>query len=272
MGRILSKTESESFVFSEVLFAPNSKLRTQGDRSLALFCILNGGFIETFRHGKFDCGPGSVLVKPVGEPHSRQVLSSGAHCVIIEIKSNQDKRLEGLERAFDDARVIESADYFSLVRKIYKEISAPDRLSEFAIEGLALELLTRCSREGNDESNSKIPKWLLDAKGFIQDNFKDKLSLSAVADNVRMHPSHLARRFRQTFKSSIGDYTKRLRFSYAINQLIDTDKSVADISTESGFYDQSHFTSSFKKSYQITPLRYRVAARHYIKSRRFRSE
>jgi len=47
------------------------------------------------------------------------------------------------------------------------------------------------------------------------------------------------------------------RLNYAIQQLVQTDKPISDISYESGFGDVSHFYKTFKQKMQISPLNYR---------------
>jgi len=41
--------------------------------------------------------------------------------------------------------------------------------------------------------------------------------------------------------------------------LLNTNKSLADIAEESGFYDQSHMTALFTRLYGVSPRRYREA-------------
>jgi AraC-like DNA-binding protein len=47
------------------------------------------------------------------------------------------------------------------------------------------------------------------------------------------------------------------RLNYAIQQLVQTDKPISDISFESGFGDVSHFYKMFKSKMNISPLNYR---------------
>jgi AraC-like DNA-binding protein len=37
--------------------------------------------------------------------------------------------------------------------------------------------------------------------------------------------------------------------------------TIADIAAQAGFYDQSHFTRTFKRKFGLTPQEYRRAAR-----------
>jgi AraC-like DNA-binding protein len=58
---------------------------------------------------------------------------------------------------------------------------------------------------------------------------------------------------RKTFMETIIEY----RLNYAIQQLVQTDKPISEISYESGFGDVSHFYKMFKAKMNLSPLNYR---------------
>ena len=68
-------------------------------------------------------------------------------------------------------------------------------------------------------------------------------ALGAIAAAVGIDPSHLARVFRKHHGVSIGAYGRRIRLERAAEQLVKTDRSIAAVAADSGFTDQSHFTS-----------------------------
>lgn len=260
-GEVLGRAETDNFIVTETKHLPNYKIPPHAHRSTSLACVLNGSFIEAFSFRDFDCVPQTILYKPAGEVHSNHYHSSGSHCLLIEIKNRQIEKLGQLDKTFrENVRLIKAGENFAIVRKIYREITAPDDLSELAVEGLSLELLTQFSRRLIGKSNLYDPGWLRKAKDYIHANFNQKVSLSIVAKEVGTHPSHLARVFRQNFHSSIGDYIRRLRLDFAADQLVNTNKPLAEISAEAGFYDQSHFTNLFKECYGVTPANYRTGA------------
>jgi AraC-like DNA-binding protein len=56
---------------------------------------------------------------------------------------------------------------------------------------------------------------------------------------------------------SLSEYVKKLRVDYGKYLLLNTDISLADCSIESGFFDQSHFTKTFKQVEKMTPSQFR---------------
>ncbi|MBV9781790.1 MAG: helix-turn-helix transcriptional regulator, partial [Acidobacteriaceae bacterium] len=71
--------------------------------------------------------------------------------------------------------------------------------------------------------------------------FREPVNLPSLANRVGTHPVHLARTFKRHRGKPIGDYVRELRVSHALEALTNTRKSLAEIASESGFSDQSHF-------------------------------
>jgi AraC-like DNA-binding protein len=63
---------------------------------------------------------------------------------------------------------------------------------------------------------------------------------------------------RKTFMETVIDY----RINFATQQLVETDKSVADVCFESGFRDMSHFYKTFSSRMEMSPLNYR---KHFLR-------
>jgi AraC family transcriptional regulator len=87
------------------------------------------------------------------------------------------------------------------------------------------------------------------------------LTLDGIAKSVGTHPVHLARAFRQHHYCTIGEYIRKLRVEFACCEITTTDSSLAEIAARTGFYDQSHFSRTFKRIIGVTPREYRAAFR-----------
>lgn len=95
------------------------------------------------------------------------------------------------------------------------------------------------------------------AMGYIVDNFRQEIILNEVAAEVNMSPNAFCKYFKKatdkTFMETVIDY----RINFAMQQLLSTEKPVAEIAMESGFGDVSHFYKLFKRLIKISPLQYR---------------
>src|SRR5207247_1633020 len=147
----------------------------------------------------------------------------------------------------------------SLGHHIYREFSNGDPFSPLAIEGLILEVLAEESRASVHDAASDLPGWLRQARDLVHDGFCGPLTLSSLAQTVGVHPSHLARTFRQHFHRSIGAYVRHLRIERASREIADTNAPLSAIGLRTGFFDQSHFSKVFKQHMGMTPTQFRSA-------------
>jgi len=92
---------------------------------------------------------------------------------------------------------------------------------------------------------------------YLVENFREQVSLNEAAGIANMTTNAFCKYFkkitRKTFMETIIEY----RLNYAIQQLVQTDKPISEISYESGFGDVSHFYKMFKLKMHLSPLNYR---------------
>lgn len=145
-----------------------------------------------------------------------------------------------------------------LAAKLSRELQQTDGFSALIIEGLMLELIAETSRNYVKVDEPIRPPWLKEVEEMLQDKFSDQLALSEIARFANVHPTHLARVFRQYHQCTIGEYIRKLRIKHSCQQLLLTETPLIDIALEAGFYDQSHFSRCFKQLTGLTPTEYRA--------------
>lgn len=96
-----------------------------------------------------------------------------------------------------------------------------------------------------------------DLADYIAAHLADDLSIATLADLVHMSPTSFKIAFAKTFHTSPRHYITNVRINAARRLLENTNKLIADIATECGFFDQSHFTRVFRQMRGITPGAYR---------------
>ena len=92
---------------------------------------------------------------------------------------------------------------------------------------------------------------------FIQQNVCEHITASDVAEHVGFSRSYFSSYFKKELGFSVSAFILRCKMEEAKQLLKNTDKSVSVISSYLCFSSQSHFQSTFKKQYGITPLQYR---------------
>lgn len=89
-------------------------------------------------------------------------------------------------------------------------------------------------------------------KHFIQDSYRENLTLQDIADQFDLSTSTVNRVFQPYFHSTIYQFIMDLRLSYAYS-LIEDGLSVTKSWQKAGFNDYSNFYRAFIKHYQIRP-------------------
>ncbi|MDP4132905.1 MAG: AraC family transcriptional regulator [Bacillota bacterium] len=107
--------------------------------------------------------------------------------------------------------------------------------------------------------NSGIPSKLIPAVEYITSNLSQNIFTSDLAAICNMSESSMYKLFRKALGKSPKQYILCRRLERAALMLAETKKSIADISEETGFYDQFYFSKEFKKHFEITPIAYRKA-------------
>ena len=92
---------------------------------------------------------------------------------------------------------------------------------------------------------------------WIDAHYAEPIATEQLARQVGISESQFRRIFASMFNMSPTHYVTIIRINAARTLLETTDRLVADIATETGFYDQSHFTKLFARERGMTPGEYR---------------
>lgn len=95
------------------------------------------------------------------------------------------------------------------------------------------------------------------AKSIILENLHQLPSLRDIALMVGINRNKLYYGFKYYFHLSIKEFIKQERLAKAYTLLVETERSLIDISIESGFSHQSSLSTAFKNHYGITPTVFR---------------
>ncbi len=108
--------------------------------------------------------------------------------------------------------------------------------------------------------NGGLSGWRLRrAQEFINANLEADLSLEEIAEAVGLSPFHFARAFKRTTGQTPQQYLWQRRIDRARQLLSDDELPLVEISARTGFKNQSHFTTLFRKFTTMTPKAYRDA-------------
>jgi AraC-like DNA-binding protein len=98
---------------------------------------------------------------------------------------------------------------------------------------------------------------------FIVKNFNEKIYVDQIASKLHMSIASFSRYFKHHTRKTFTDYVTEIRIGHACRLLMENNKSISEISYDSGFDNLSNFYRHFKKIMGIIPKEYR---NRFIKS------
>lgn len=102
---------------------------------------------------------------------------------------------------------------------------------------------------------------LREARSLLSEDLSRPLDLEAVARSVNLSPSRLRSLFREETGLTPAQYLKCLRMRRAEQLIRQTFLNLKEIMLRVGIADESHFVRDFRKTYGLSPMRYRAARR-----------
>src|SRR5450755_2712638 len=102
-------------------------------------------------------------------------------------------------------------------------------------------------------------RYLLRARDLVDARYFEPLAVDDLARAAGLSRAHFSREFRRAFGESPHAYLLTRRLERAAALLRTTDRSVAEISFSVGLASLGSFTTSFKRTYGVTPTAYRDA-------------
>ncbi len=98
---------------------------------------------------------------------------------------------------------------------------------------------------------------LIRAKDLADSRYSEALTVDGLAAAAKLSRAHFSREFRRTFGESPHAYLLTRRLERAAALLRNTDRSVAEICFSVGLQSVGSFTTSFTRTYGMSPTAYR---------------
>jgi AraC-like DNA-binding protein len=100
---------------------------------------------------------------------------------------------------------------------------------------------------------------LLRAKDLIDARYREPLEVPTLARAAHLSAAHFSREFRRAFGETPHQYLLTRRLERAAALLRNTDHTVVDICLAVGLRSVGSFTTSFSRTYGVSPTAYRAA-------------
>ena len=170
-------------------------------------------------------------------------LNSGHLMISPEIKDTVKEQCEQLARVYA-AEIDESES--KITSQIRKKIILLQFIHELWKKGFIVE---------NDTTGrNTVEKEMV---SYIQQNYTGKILLREFGEQFHLSEKYISRYFKEHFHITLSQYVTYLRLEHAKQMLQETDISVTEVAMQSGYQNISYFIRSFKKTYGVSPLKYR---------------
>jgi len=103
---------------------------------------------------------------------------------------------------------------------------------------------------------------LIEAVTLMETNIEEPLSTDDLAYHVGLSRRHLERLFKKHLDSVPSRFYLQLRLDKARQMLRETDRSIVEVGMASGFSSASHFSTTYRTHFSVTPRQERGRATH----------
>lgn len=246
------------------------------------FCCIESGRGEFRQEGKarFKFRSGDILLI---KPKKRFIIQADADTGVVSCflginpgkqahrRTAEKEQIAVIERIFMQCRLQVFKDRLNiglLLKRIFRAINEKKTGYLLLAKGCCLECLSLLAEliqswESKSADNPSARNYKMAAKviGFIEENYRKKLSLKDMAGNAFLSPYHFSRIFKLCASHPPMRYLNMYRIGKAKELLADENLSSADIAELVGFNDPYYFSAIFKKLEGVSPSRYKKLLR-----------
>ena len=191
-GRTVRSLQIAEVTLAETVYKPSARLPVHEHQRPYVCFVLAGEYEERFeRREERTCRRADIVFHPAGAQHSDRFGARGGRCLNVELGEEWEERIKGgvLDQPIHGAAGALSGPLQGLHRELWKR-----EPSALVIEGLVLTCLGELIREPGSDAEVSC-SWLERCLEILSDRFAEQVSLSELAAEVGVHPSHLTRVF-----------------------------------------------------------------------------
>ena len=117
------------------------------------------------------------------------------------------------------------------------------------------------SEKEEDDQFKKVPKYLKDAKEYIEQNVAEEYSIAFLSRKFGVSSSYFRKEFKKYFSLSPKEYSLQCRLDAACNYLETGEVNVSEVSKILSFSGPAYFSRLFKEKKGISPIEFMKKSR-----------
>ena len=229
-----------------------------------LFYVIGGKgqFLVTDRSFTITAGD-MVIVNPHVEHTETSLAASPLEYIVMGIEGLELNMDDGSDHSFCIINFYDDgSDVQFYLKTMLKEIERKDMGFETLCQDLLDILLIKLLRKTKfskvlSSTQESLSSDTVALRRYIENHYREPLTLDLLAQNVHMNKFHLAHMFSKEFGLSPFNYIQQLRIQESKELLSTTDYPLSQIAGMCGFSSPSYFSQRFRSSTGISPAEYR---------------
>ena len=243
--------------------APFDRMGLHEHESAYLSFVIAGEYVERVGSTRIDCVANRVRFHPLGEVHADNFGAGGGRCLNLELDPSWGPFVAelGLDDPCD-AVLADTAAWDAM--RAWSAWRRQGGLSALAVEEATASLLGACAKACFDAKSFVGHPGIRRAIEYLH-HAREPFCLGDVAAAAELHPTHLARLFRQRLGCTVGDYARKVRLVQALDSMVTNPGwTLSRVSVEAGFADHPHFARQFKRTIGAPPSEFRATRRQMM--------
>ena len=204
-----------------------------------------------------------VIINPNVEHTEKSLDSSPLEYIVFGV--------DGLTFQFGERNIPVSYGYYNdssdkkhllnfsqlMIREITEKKRGYERVCHAILEVLII-YITRNERLGLlSLESTRIPKECALVKRYLDSNYAQPITLDSLAESTHINKFYLSHTFTKYLGMSPITYLIHRRLEVSKDMLTQTNHSIAEIASSTGFASQSYFSQIFRKFTGMSPNQYR---------------
>ncbi len=185
-----------------------------------------------------------MLYPPNGRYRRALVDPAGDHCIFVTVSAAVGQFGAGFVRSHPSA-------YATL--NLLATYARGEAVDPLLAEEKILAAVEMASPGRSAPGMVAVRDAVEDARVVLATRYGEALSVSDVARLVSLSPFHLARLFRRQTGTTMHAYRDQVRLRIGLSRLGDHRCDLAQLALELGYSSHSHFTTSFRRAFGVTP-------------------
>lgn len=218
--------------------------------SASVTLVLQGRIREAAAGQEVTAGPLALVIKPAGTRHANCFgPTSVLTCQVILDPAAHD--LPRWRSALARWQWIPGGPPLAAAVELARDVVSGEEPATVAAGAAAL---LECL--GTAPSPRGAPAWMPRARECIEAMLRDpagRVSVTAVAAAVGVHPVHLCRVFQNAHGCSVMGWVRRRRVQLAADRLRPAGGPLSAVAAAAGFADQSHMNRAFSRETGVLP-------------------